>query len=520
MKKALVACAFIFAAAFILVSCQTNGTETGDLDPLAGIDLGALDDNLIPYPWPDGMTKYKGVTMAAGGKRIDLYSVRANPTHRWSTATEVACIQMPVAMFDMEDGPIDVVIAVSAVYKATGTSTVAVGELKDVIIRPLSSNISHEIIGGNKIKFSLPKEGQYSVEWNNQPEAPRNALLIFASKAETFADDEDTVTLGPGIHPDDFDVAEYKTLILQPGAVVRGRIRMNSNSKLLGRGIIDGSHLGDHIQNNPVVLPIETFGKNNIEIRGITIFDPNAWTVQLQTTSNVTIDNLKIVSSRCNSDGISIQSSDNITITNSFFRTWDDGVVLKNYQDRNTSDITVTDCIFWTDLAQSMEIGVETNKKGALNLNPAIYNVTFENITVFHALHKAPLSIHNGDNANIYSIVFKDIVIENYYTGQGDGWNYLIDITNLTGSGMGGAASWTTVQERGTISDVTIDGVTILGGRPHTMVSGRFDSSQGGSISGVTIKDVYYGEGEGRIKLSAPPDGFGTIRDNTSITWQ
>jgi polygalacturonase len=289
-----------------------------------------------------------------------------------------------------------------------------------------------------------------------------------------------------------------------------------SNSKIVGRGIIDGSHLANWVKTDAkAVLPIEAVGRSNLEISGITIFDPNAWAIQLQRSSNITIDNLKILSSRCNSDGISIQSTSEVTITNSFLRTWDDSVVIKNYNKAgdgsaiNSHDITVKNCIFWTDLAQTMELGVETNK-GA-GTEPKIYNVVFQDILIFHALHKAPISIHNGDNAEIYDVTFKNITVENYQSGNGDGWNYIIDITNLTGSGMGGAAAWTTVADRSSIHDILIENINILSGKNPTA---RFNSREGGSIHDVIVKDVYRAGTKVNLSSYVNQDG------NTTITFE
>ncbi|MCL2128285.1 MAG: glycoside hydrolase family 28 protein, partial [Treponema sp.] len=365
----------------------------------------------------------------------------------------------------------------------------------NVIIRPLRHEITPQV-AGKKIGFTISEPGQYSVEYNNT-NRPVNTVLIFANEIEDFGeieDDPNTVVYEAGIHQDDFgrvyQVTNGQTMYLKPGAVIRGAVEMNNNSKIVGRGIIDGSYLEDHIRGiDEVCLPIETFNRSNIEIRGITIFDSNAWGIQLQNTSNVLIDNLKMVNSRCNSDGISIQSSDNITIQNSFLRTWDDSVVLKNYGQRDTHTVSVKNCVLWTDLAQTMEIGVETNK--GRKDDPQIYNAEFEDILILHAMHKAPISIHNGDNAEIYDITFKNLTIEDYQAGSGDGWNYLIDITNLTGSAMGGSASWTTVQERGSIHDVLFENVHVLSGKTP---GARFNSREGGSIYDVTVKDIYYGE--------------------------
>ena len=450
-----------------------------------------------PYPFPSGMPKYTNISVTAGGHSIDLYSVRANNTHQWDINAQQLCDQLPVAMFDISGGAV--------------TVEVTVNSATNVQIRPKSLNIT-PTISGNKISFSLPKPGQYSVEWNNQANNPKNAVLIFANPYEDFtaiAASPKTKVYDTGVHMlpgQGLFVGEGQTILLKPGAVLRGRVRFYKdpetwphdgpadNSKIVGRGIIDGSHLQDSISAE-TILPIQTVGVDNVEINGISIFDPNGWTIELKFSSNIKIYNMKMITSRCNSDGVTIQTTNGVTIENSFLRTWDDGVVVKNYEmpapytNTFSQDIYVKNCIFWTDLAQSMEIGFETNKFGLPN--PTIKNVNFENITVFHALHKPPISIHNGDNAAISNVTFKNIVIENFQCGEGDGWQYLIDFTNVKGGEVPGtASSWTTVSTRGSISDVTVENVNILAGKTP---GARFmNSASGGSINNITVRNITY----------------------------
>ena len=45
----------------------------------------------------------------------------------------------------------------------------------------------------------------------------------------------------------------------------------------------------------------------------------------------MSIDGVKIITARPNGDGITVQSSRNVTVSNSFVRTWDDSLVVKNY---------------------------------------------------------------------------------------------------------------------------------------------------------------------------------------------
>jgi hypothetical protein len=378
--------------------------------------------------------------MSSGGQNIPLYKVQVNNNHTWNNNVNNSRNTIPVGMFDITGSP-------ELTISGIGTD--------NLMIRPVGKNVSRTV-SGNSVTMVIPSTGQYSVEWGNNA---ANAVLIFASPQENFSGG-----LGPGMYYENRTVEDNQTLVIQGGAVLRGKVVLRNNAKVIGRGIIDGSHLSNwnNGSNNrgQAQVPIETYGIGNAQIRGISVFDPDGWAVQLLSSNSITIDNFKIISSRCNSDGISIQSTNGVTITNSFLRTWDDGVVLKNYQGNNTRDVTVRNTIFWTDLAQAMEIGFETNQAAGGNTDPRITNVLFEDIIVFHALHKAPISIHNGDNANISGVTFRNITIENFQSGEGDGWELIIDITN-----MDYPSGWTTVGgNQGSISG-TVENINVLGGK-------------------------------------------------------
>ena len=104
-----------------------------------------------------------------------------------------------------------------------------------------------------------------------------------------------------------------------------------------------------------------------------------------------------------------------------------------------------------------MEIGYETNKGN--KIKPTITDITFQNITVLHNFHKPVMSIHNADNAEVSAIRYENIVVEDASMGKGDSSDnaQFIDINNLK-------SSWTSVQNRGSIHDVTFDGVYVIGG--------------------------------------------------------
>jgi len=118
-----------------------------------------------------------------------------------------------------------------------------------------------------------------------------------------------------------------------------------------------------------------------------------------------------------------------------------------------------------------------------------IKNITFENITVLHNFHKPVISIHNADNAAISNVLYKNIVVEEACMGKGDGTKELIAFQVVSNG------NWSTTLDRGTISNVTIDGLKVLYGNEDFMPSTikGYDSAHG--IDGVTMTNInFFGE--------------------------
>ena len=154
--------------------------------------------------------------------------------------------------------------------------------------------------------------------------------------------------------------------------------------------------------------------------------------------------------------------------------------MVKNY-DQNSTDIAFHDTQIWTDFAQSMEVGYETNK--GKQPDAVIERVSFENITVLNNFHKPVISVHNGDDAAINDITFRNVTVEHEEVGSGDAdeMPYLIDI-NIMQSG-----NWSTTLERGTIANVIIDGFHVLSGKEAASRIQGYDEAH--RVSNVTISD-------------------------------
>lgn len=186
------------------------------------------------------------------------------------------------------------------------------------------------------------------------------------------------------------------------GAVVYGNIRAEQvkNLTIRGRGIIDGS-IYPRTKDSEYTLPIELKNCKDVEISDLTFLDPAGWVMTLYHCENVKVNDVKMITARSNGDGISVQSCKDVDVKGGFIRGWDDALVVKNKDRGVTENVSFDGVTIWTDLAQSMEVGYETDGE-------YIRDITFENITVLHNFHKPVISIHNADDAKINGVTFRN----------------------------------------------------------------------------------------------------------------
>ena len=405
------------------------------------------------------------------GQECYVYDTNVNHSRSWSPDYLPKLSRTPVAYFDFE-GKADIEI------------TVPNQNLETVKISPLSYGIEPEIDKENHtVSFSIKKPDTYTIQFNDSPE---RAIHIFTNPIETELpdfDDESVIYVGPGEWDmNTIRIKDGQTLYIAGGAVVHGTVNVEGkeNVTVMGRGIIDGSALAGWKGRFPFI-PLEFNACKNVTIKDIIVLNSNAWVCQGYETEDMVIDGLKIISCRPNSDGISLQSCRNVEVKNGFVRSWDDSLVVKNYY-RNSDNIHFSNMQLWTDLAQSMEIGYETNK--GKQENSTITNITFTDICVLNNYHKPVISVHNADDALVSDVTFKNITVENAQMGSGDGnvMPYLIDL-HIAQNG-----AWSSTKERGSIRNITIENVEVL--------SGRFNASRikGYSkehmISNVVISDL------------------------------
>ena len=212
----------------------------------------------------------------------------------------------------------------------------------------------------------------------------KSALHVFANPLFKVQHGGDEIVFGPGEHHVGVVVPKSgQTIRIEDGAVVYGSILVAHahDVKIVGRGIVDGSFLDRSDRSCAVYraaveagLPGTPYGaemavtaftsawSTNVLVEGVTFRDPARWTMIVRAQSkNVTIDNVKIVGCwRYNSDGINVCASEDVTIRNSFIRSFDDCIVARGASldcgEGPTRNVLAENCVLWCDWGKNLEV--------------------------------------------------------------------------------------------------------------------------------------------------------------------
>jgi len=189
-----------------------------------------------------------------------------------------------------------------------------------------------------------------------------------------------------------------------------------------GGGIIDGNgitfmgkELGDSYELKPFNIKdprphlLTIAGCNNLRIHNITIRNAAYWTVHLIGCVDVVIDNATILNSVKvrNSDGIDVDHSKQVRISNCYIESGDDAICFKNRREYaeygSCANITVDNCIL-TSSSCAVKIGSE-------NMD-SIYNVVVSNCIIRNS--NRGLGIQNRDEGTVSNIMFSNIQISTH----------------------------------------------------------------------------------------------------------
>ena len=192
------------------------------------------------------------------------------------------------------------------------------------------------------------------------------------------------------------------------------------NISITGKGTIHGNgiaFMGKELDDSYELKPVTTFDPRphvltltdvkNLTIRDITIRDGAYWTVHLIGCDGAVIDGISLLNNLKirNGDGIDLDHSRNVRISNCHITSGDDCICLKNRREFEQygpcHDITVTNCVM-TSRSCAIKIGSE-------NMD-SIYNVVFDNCVITRS--NRGLGIQNRDEGTVTDVMFSNILMD------------------------------------------------------------------------------------------------------------
>ena len=207
---------------------------------------------------------------------------------------------------------------------------------------------------------------------------------------------------------------------------------------------------------------IRFMNSKNILISGLRIIGSPMWTVHLLYSENATVENLVIETyPGVHTDGIVVDSSRFVRITNDYIDTGDDGIVIKSGKDadglrvnRPTEDVVISNCTVH-HAHGAVSIGSETSG--------SIRNVAASNMTVKDTENGARIKSARGRGGVVENIRFDNwtmenvgeaIVVTNYYLMEGETRHGDEPVSKITPVFRNIAISHMTIDGAGTLIDI------------------------------------------------------------------
>ncbi|MCK9159835.1 MAG: glycosyl hydrolase family 28 protein [Bacteroidaceae bacterium] len=187
-----------------------------------------------------------------------------------------------------------------------------------------------------------------------------------------------------------------------------------------GKGEINGNgvaFMGKELEDSYELKPVHEFdprphlltlinGKN-IQIKDVIISNSAYWGIHLVGCNNVTIDGINLLNNLKirNGDGIDVDHSTNVRISNCYIKSGDDCICLKNRREYAElgpcENIAVTNCIM-TSRSCAIKIGSENMDK--------ISHVVFDNCIIRDS--NRGIGIQNRDEGTVEDVMFSNIQVD------------------------------------------------------------------------------------------------------------
>ncbi|MDO5447442.1 MAG: glycosyl hydrolase family 28 protein [Prevotellaceae bacterium] len=370
------------------------------------------------YDYPEGkegLTLMHDFSVCADGHPIKTYMCEVNPHRRVQKASWCQ-------------------------FEVIGNAKIQVtrrGEkVNSASVRPLSKSIKYTLVNDSTMEFTVPQvkdNSSYALEVDingdrdhclhifiDGPEqevyeAPSPDSMVdinwkTVNNHDVFVQNPHLIYFGPGLHkPHDLPSAEIKipsnaTVYLAPGAVVRARLIVDraENVRIIGRGVLLSPLRG-----------VEITYSRNVEIDGLTIINPQHYTVYGGQSSDITIRNIRSFSRHPWSDGIDMMCCKNVTVEDVFLRNNDDAFAIYNHRWwywGGSENYHIRRATIFSDLAHPFNIashGDDRSDNGEL-----LHNIWVEDCDILSADGDGIMAFSCGDKNRVEDVHFKNIRIE------------------------------------------------------------------------------------------------------------
>jgi hypothetical protein len=387
---------------------------------------------------PAYLVKVAGGINTHAYQKVEEESKPARSSHLGAPKLSIDALDSSFVTFDFA-GAVDVSITYNR------------GDIESTRIRPLSYGI-RPIVKSDSISFSLSQPRNLSVEVNGDI---FHNLQVFANPIEDERpnpSDPNVIFYGPGVHQiGRTTIASGKTVYLAGGALVEGSFLINhaENVRIMGRGILYQSNaprgagrLAEQRQLGATLHQAETPPQpatlqqtirstrrdailieysRNVDVDGI-IEVPNAYTILVGQSQNVTIRNIKSFSTGGNNDGIDVFTSSDVVVDGVFLRNSDDNIAIYGHRWKyygDTRNVTVENSTLWADVAHPILVGTHGDSE-----NPdTLEDLKFLNLDILDQNEKqidyqGCMSLNAGDDNLIRNVRFENIRVEDFREGQ------------------------------------------------------------------------------------------------------
>jgi hypothetical protein len=364
----------------------------------------------------------------------------------------------------------------------------------------------------NTLTLRIATPGSYQVECDGNLELP---FFIFARPPEEKhpAPSGRRITFGPGEHrPGLIELHSGDELHLAPGAEVYGAIKARNaqNIRVTGRGILRQSHL-PFGGKAPEHHPLELIDCQDILIDGPIFLEGCTWNIVFRNCDRVHVRHIAVFSERpYSTDGINPCDSRDVLIEHCFARCKDDCISIKGMQRKVATEnllpihnITVRDCLFWSDNNNGLVVGTETWASEIHQIH--FLRTDFVKVSGTCGDWAAAFAVQSLADTRIHDILFEDIDVE-YCSGNPFSILFLDEVYGIPGQRR---------PEGGSIENITFRNITFHQ-RPHrhSLVLGMDNLRR---VEGIHFQGIRNG--------GQPVTGADDLRLKTNtfvgtITWQ